>query len=510
MMDDLRHASVDAVPALMSFFDADHICRFANEHHRHWYGRAPGDLIGAPMHDVVGAQAYLDRRPYLDRVARGETVAFESTVPHRDGSRRHASIRYVPQMGAQGFEGFFVLVVDLAPQLHRYHRIFEATTVAFWEIDLSDMHAGFAAAVGTQDPIAWLLDHPEFSRDSLDHCAVLDLNSRAEQMFGVTREQALATPFGHWCPPACEQHMLDNLIAYLSGKDGFEGETLMRRADGSLFPVHISTAFPRQAVTRPAGTFAIMDISERVAREEALAQAHAELAHAARIATLGELTASIAHEVNQPLAAIVTNGNAALRWLRRPAPDLGEASEAIERMVDEGNRAAQIIARTRQLATKSASERATIACGPMVAEAVAIVERQISGLGARLRIDLAEDLPPLHADRIQVQQVLINLLVNAAQAMAEHGSPVRVIDVRAHAQDGNLAIEVADTGPGFDADQAQQLFNAFYTTKATGMGIGLSVSKTIVEAHGGAISASNRAEGGASFLIRLPAATPPA
>jgi C4-dicarboxylate-specific signal transduction histidine kinase len=234
-----------------------------------------------------------------------------------------------------------------------------------------------------------------------------------------------------------------------------------------------------------------MDISERVTREEALAQAHAELAHAARVATLGELTASIAHEVNQPLAAIVTNGNAAQRWLRRPIPDLGEAGEAIERMIAEGTRAAQIIARTRQLATKSASERATIACGPMVAEAVAIVERQISGLGARLRIDLAEGLPPLHADRVQLQQVIINLLVNAAQAMAGHGSPLRIIDIRAMHEDGQRRHRRFRYRPRLCDEQAGQIFNAFYTTKAAGMGIGLSVSKTIIEAHDGTISADS-------------------
>lgn len=506
MMDDLSRASLDAVPALMSFFDADHICRFANAHHRPWYGRAPEDLIGAHMRDFVGEDAYLARRPWLDRVAGGETVSFENTVPHADGTRHQASIRYVPRMGPTGFEGFFVLVVDLMPQLHRYHRIFEATVVAFWEIDLSDMHAGFAAAVGGDDPIAWLLAHPDFSRISLDRCPVLDLNSRAEQMFGVTRAEALATPFGHWCPPESEQVLLDNLVAYLSGKDGFEGETMMRRADGTLFPVHISTAFPRQALPRPAGTFAVMDISERVAREQALAQAHAELAHAARVATLGELTASIAHEVNQPLAAIVTNGNAALRWLRRATPDLGEAGEAIERMIGEGTRAAQIITRTRQLASKGSAQRATIACAPMVAEAVAIVERQISGLGARLRIDLAEGLPPIHADRIQLQQVIINLLVNAAQAMAEHGIVMRIIDVRAMQEEDRIIIEVADTGPGFGEEQARQIFNAFYTTKPDGMGIGLSVSRTIIEAHGGTITAFAAPGHGATFRIALPPA----
>lgn len=507
MMEDLRRDSVDAVPALMSFFDAGHICRFANEHHRQWYGSAPDDLIGAHMRDFLGHDAYLARRPWLNRVADGETVSFETTVPHHDGTLRQASIRYVPRIRAGGFEGFFVLVVDMAPQLHRYHRIFEATVVAFWEIDLSDMHARLTTQLMQNggDPIAWLLANPEFSRLSLDRCPVLDLNTRAQQMFGVSRQQALTQPFGHWCPPECEPHMLSNLIAYLSGKDGFEGETQMRRADGSLFPVHISTAFPHQSVTRPAGTFAIMDISGRIAREQALAQAHAELAHAARVATLGELTAAIAHEVNQPLAAILTNGNAALRWLRRDMPDLGEAGEAIERMIGEGTRAAQIITRTRQLASKGSADRARLASGPVVAEAVAIVERQISAAGARLCLDLAENLPPIHADRIQVQQVVINLLVNAAQAMADAEAPVRIIDVRASYEGGQIVIEISDTAPGFDDEQAGQLFNAFYTTKANGMGIGLSISKTIIEAHGGTMTADSQPDG-ARFRINLPPA----
>jgi C4-dicarboxylate-specific signal transduction histidine kinase len=139
----------------------------------------------------------------------------------------------------------------------------------------------------------------------------------------------------------------------------------------------------------------------------------------------------------------------------------------------------------------------------MVAEAVAIVERQISGLGARLRIDLAEGLPPIHVDRIQLQQVIINLLVNAAQAMAGHGSALRIIDVRAWHEDGRVVIEVSDTGPGFSDEQASQLFNAFYTTKATGMGIGLSVSRTIIEAHEGTITADSLPGGGARFRISL-------
>jgi PAS domain-containing protein/anti-sigma regulatory factor (Ser/Thr protein kinase) len=480
----LRHASVDAVPALMSFFDADHICRFANDHHRHWYGRAPEALIGTHMRDFVGEQAYLDRRAYLDLVKSGETVAFESTVPHRDGSRHQASIRYVPRMGPQGFEGFFVLVVDLAPQLHRYHRIFEATVVAFWEIDLAEMHAAFAEAVGAQDPIAWLRAHPEFSRNALDSCKVLDLNSRAEHMFGITREKALATPFGHWCPPACEQHMLDNLIAYLSGKDGFEGETLMRRADGSLFPftsAQPSLASPcpvRQALS-PSWTSASASRARkrwrRPMRSWPMPRASPLWANSP---PPSRMRSTSRWPPSSPTAMPRSAGFA--------APSRIWGGRRGHRTHDRGRDARRPDHQPHPaVGDKSASERATIACGPMVAEAVAIVERQISGLGARLRIDLAEGLPPIHVDRIQLQQVIINLLVNAAQAMAGHGSALRIIDVRAWHEDGRVVIEVSDTGPGFSDEQASQLFNAFYTTKATGMGIGLSVSRTIIEAHEG-------------------------
>jgi len=492
---------------LISFFDAAHICRFANDHHRSWYGRTPQELIGTHMRDFLGVEAYEARRPHLDRIAAGETVAFETTVPHKDGTPREAAIRYVPQMGPAGFEGFFTLVIDIAPQLHRFNRIFEATVVAFWEIDLGGMHDWLNQIAATgMDPVTAVRNNPQISRISLDRCPVINLNSRAEEMFGVSREEALATPFGRWCPPASEQTLLDNLIAYLSGAPGFEGETVMRRSDGSLFPVHLSAAFPKEAIHRPAGTFAIMDITDRISREQALATAHAELAHAARIATLGELTASIAHEVNQPLAAVVTNGNAALRWLRRSTPDLGEAAEAIERMIAEGTRAAQIITRTRQMAQKATGDRALLSCNSMISEAVAIVDRQIAGLGAEIRLSLADDLPLLHADRVQLQQVVINLLVNAAQAMDEHGSTTRDIGVSTLRQDDAVLIEVTDTGPGFTAEQAAQLFNAFYTTKDNGMGIGLSVSKTIVEAHGGTICVAPSQRGGAHFHVRLPVA----
>jgi len=502
---DHQRLSPDIVPALISFFDADHVCRYANEHHTMWYGRSPQELTGLHMREFLGEEAYATRAPYLRRVTAGERIAFEAPVPHLDGSWRHAAIRYVPQFAGKRFEGFYILVVDIAPQLHRYHRIFDATTVAFWEVDLTDLHVRVAElSEAGIDVVEFVRDRPEISREALDRCPVIDLNSRAEEMFGVRREDALAAPFGRWCPPESLPTLQTNLIAYLSGETGFEGETMMRKADGSLFPVQISAAFPKQSISRPAGTFAIMDISERVAREQALARANADLAHAARVATLGELTASIAHEVNQPLAAVVANGNAALRWLRRASPDLAEASYAVERIISEGARASEIIARTRRMAIKDIGERSPLSIDDTVQEAIAIIRRQLLDLGAELQLDLASDLPALVADRVQLQQVIINLAVNAAQAMSEHASDMRLIHIRSFAADERVVLEITDTGPGFSAEIAGQLFNAFYTTKSTGMGIGLSVSKTIIEAHGGTITARPRQSGGACFRIELP------
>lgn len=504
---DYASLSLDLMPALVSFFDTGHVCRFANAHHREWYGREPAALIGLTMREMLGEAAYETRREHLAMVASGQTVSFEASVPHRDGTAREAAIRYVPKTGPGGLvEGFFVLVVDIAPQSHRYHRVFDATAVAFWEIDLSGVHAWLASlsAQGIDDPVAYIRSHPDFVRTSLDRCQVFNLNGRAEEMFGVSHGEALARPFGRWCPPQSEQFLEDNLIAYLTGARGFEGETVMTRADGTCFPVHISTAFPRQVVASPAGTFAIMDISERIAREKALAQANADLVHAARIAALGELTASIAHEVNQPLAAVSTNGNAALRWLRRAEPDLEEAVCAITRMISESTRASQIIARTRKMATKGSGERTVFSPNEIVEESIAITRWQLANLGAELSVTLAADLPDITADRVQLQQVIINLLVNAAQAMAPQEEGTRSIMVRTELEGEHIAIAVSDTGPGLPVEGRVQLFNAFYTTKAEGMGMGLSVAKTIVEAHGGHIQASNLPNGGARFAFTIP------
>lgn len=243
-------------------------------------------------------------------------------------------------------------------------------------------------------------------------------------------------------------------------------------------------------------------------REEALQQAQAQLAHVTRVTMLGELAASIAHEVNQPLAAIATNGAATLRWLNRPRPDLAEARAAIDNIINDTGRASEVIKRVRALARKSDPQYLGVDLNEVVNESVALVQREISRNGVQLHTTLADTPLPVQADRIQLQQVIINLLVNAMQAMTAHRSSTRIVSLRtAMAANDEVLLEVSDTGPGIDAVHVGRLFEAFYTTKAEGMGMGLSICRSIIESHGGRIWLDAGRSPGATLCFALPMQT---
>ncbi|ULJ75785.1 ATP-binding protein [Rhizobium gallicum] len=503
---DFPSMTADAVPILISFFDTDHICRFANEHHCRWYGRTPQELTGLHMREFLGEQAYIERLSHLERVAAGHEVLFEAPVPFLDGSWHDAEIRYIPQIGKNGFEGFHILVVDIERQKHRFRSVFDGTALGFFEIDLLNLHSLLAELKASG--VANLAEHAasdlRFTRQVLDVTRVVDLNEKAMEMFGVSRAGAIGRPLGDWCPDVGLTTWNNNLVAYLSGEASYEGETVMLREDGTPVDVLLNCAFPKRMEGQVIVVVGLVDITRRLENERALIKAQQELAHAARIATLGELTASIAHEVNQPLGAVVANGHAALRWLNRPVANVDEAQLAIRRMIEEATRASEIIAHIRKMAKNSKSERTIFEINSVIGEAVEITGAQLRSNGANLVLSLVSDPAQVSADRIQIQQVIINLLVNAAQAMSEIGARERSIFVKSVRLEDAVEIAVSDTGPGFGNENAEQLFNAFFTTKETGMGMGLSISKTIVEAHGGKISASPRDGGGAVFTFTLP------
>ncbi|QWW72585.1 ATP-binding protein [Rhizobium sp. WYJ-E13] len=493
------------VPIFISFFDKFHICRFANEHLCRSYGRSQKELVGLHMRDLLGAEVYAARGPHLAEAESGKEVLFEAHVPYPDGRSHDAEIRYIPQMSVDGFEGLHILVVDIERQKHRFRSVFDGTALGFFEIDLLSLHATLRElrATGVSNLAEFVRDNLPFIRQVLDVTRVVDLNSKAMEMFGVKRDAAVGRALGDWCPDAGLAVWNEVLVAYLSELASYEGETVMTREDGTTIDVLVNCAFPKRLEGQVIVVVGVVDISRRLENERALVKVSQDLVHAGRIATLGELTASIAHEVNQPLGAIAANGHAALRWLNRPVADIEQSSLAIRRMIDEATRASDIITRVRKMAKNNTSERSSCSVESVIKEALDIAGRQLHAHGASIVLSLSFDQPSVFADRIQLQQVLINLLINAAQAMSDAHVTKRTIYLTSHRKQSVVEIEVADTGPGL-GDDADRIFNAFYTTKPAGMGLGLSICKTIVEAHDGTIIAGSHKAGGAAFTFTLP------
>src|SRR5712671_153579 len=248
----------------------------------------------------------------------------------------------------------------------------------------------------------------------------------------------------------------------------------------------------------------VMDVTDRRQAEEALRQAQEDLARVNRINMMGELTASLAHEVNQPIAAAVTNANTTLRWLTRDHPDLEEARASVLRIVKDGTRAAEIIKRMRLLFKKGPQQRESVDINDVVREMIVLLRGEATRYSITFRTELAPELPRFMADRVQLQQVLMNLMLNGIEAMKDVDGNRALTIKSQQAEDDHVLISVSDTGAGLPAQFADQIFNAFFTTKDQGTGMGLSISRSIVEAHGGRLWADNNSPRGASFYVNLP------
>jgi len=248
----------------------------------------------------------------------------------------------------------------------------------------------------------------------------------------------------------------------------------------------------------------IASLSEQKRAEEALRQAQADLARVNRVNTVAELTASLAHEVNQPLSAAVINAHACLRWLASDSPNLEEARAAAMRMVKDGTRAAEIIGRIRLLFNRGTSERELLDVNEVIREIIILLRGELARYSISVWPELATDLPEVMGDRVQLQQVMMNLINNSIDAMKDvHGS--RELAIKSQpAENEQLMVSVSDNGVGLPAQQADQIFSAFFTTKFHGTGMGLSISRSIVESHSGRLWAADNSPRGASFHITLP------
>jgi PAS domain S-box-containing protein len=307
-------------------------------------------------------------------------------------------------------------------------------------------------------------------------------------------------------------HSQDRFAEAARRREVFELVFRIVASDGQVKHVH-SIGRP---VLDPSGQVSgyvgmLMDVTGRKLAEDRLQQAQAELAHVNRIALLGELVASIAHEVSQPIGAGVTNCDAALRWLQREEPDLVEVENAIRRAVQNGRRAGEVVARLRALVRNSPPELRPLDLNEVVHQALPVIQQELSRREVTLELGLTPGELPIAGDMIQLQQVMINLVVNGAQAMEQVRDRRRVVTLTTRAGErDDIRLVVRDTGPGIDEHTRDRLFHSFFTTKPNGMGIGLSICRSIVETHGGTIAARSADGGGAIFEVRLPLRRDPA
>ena len=331
----------------------------------------------------------------------------------------------------------------------------------------------------------------------------IDINDRACVDLDYTREELLSMKVYDIDPNVDESRhakVLDDLRA--SGSVIIE--SLHRRKDGTTFPVEVS--IKQVTLDRTYMIAVARDITERKRTEQALQESRAALTRVARIATMGELTASIAHEINQPLAAVVTNASASLHWLATQPPDLAEARQAMAGAMQEANRASSVVGRIRTLLNKASPEMRPLDVNELIREVLDLTHNQLLTSGVAVHTELASDIPTVFGDRVQVQQVMLNLIMNAIDAMTAISGRPRTLLIKSAKDAEGVLVQVEDSGQGIDPEQLPRIFDSFYTTKPQGIGMGLSISRSIIEAHDGRLWASPGTARGAVFQFILPIA----
>ena len=390
----------------------------------------------------------------------------------------------------------------------RYRKLIDYMPVALWQVDASHMGKIYARlrADGVIDFERYLEEHPELVELAADTVNVTDVNRRAIELVGGAGVQDLIRPVGYLfaADPAALRRVM---IGRFTGRKNYSELMKLRTLDNRALDVRFSVTYPEPRLELDATIFSLEDVTDQLRMETQLRQLQADFSHAARVSMLGELASSIAHEVNQPLAAIVTNAETSLRWLGRDKPDIEKVGQLTARIAASARRADEIVQRVRGMAVKQTPTPVELAFNEIVQESLLFVRHEIETRSVRVTSAYARGLPSVIGDRIQLQQVIVNMLINAIQAVEGCDETLREIAISTGTdKKGDLLFTLRDRGPGIALDHIERIFDGFFTTKTHGMGIGLAICQSIVAAHGGELSASNRPEGGAEFRLILPRA----
>jgi PAS domain S-box-containing protein len=345
---------------------------------------------------------------------------------------------------------------------------------------------------------------PTFAWTALPDGSVDFVNRHWQEYTGVSADKIAGSGWQDAVHVQDIERHIEKWHASLATGGLFENEVRFRRAGDAEYRWFLTRAVPlRDENGRIVKWYGIStDIEGRKRAEQEREQLRSDLAHVSRVSTMGELVASISHELKQPITAAIVRANTVLQWLRRDPPNVRKADQTASEIIEDGTRASEIIDRLRSLYRKSPPKREVIVVNAVVAEMVGILRAEATGHAVSIRVDLADNLPNVIADRVQIQQVLMNLMLNGIEAMQDTGG-VLLLKSRLRGE-GEIQISLSDTGPGLLLGNADQIFDAFFTTKPQGSGMGLAISKSIVESHGGRIWANGNGSRGTTFHFTLP------
>jgi PAS domain S-box-containing protein len=490
--------TVDTVPALIARYRPDGFMDFRNKNWRDYTGLSQDNVEGRRWGSALHPDdEEMVERAWLEHIATGEPFELEQRLRRADGEYRWHRVRRVPLRGETGeVIKWYAIALDIDDNKQTGDALRKS------EAELAKARHELQLIIDTI-PVLVLRHRADGIIDFVNEVG------RAYSGLTTTRWTSRTSRITH--PEDIPRLEAAWDVALRTGEP-FESEVRLRRADGEyrwFATRRVPLRKDGEVVAWYAATYDIEDRkraeSELIESERRLRETQLELAHASRVVTMGQFTASIAHEVNQPLSALLTNADTALRWLGHQPPNLERASPLIERIIDDGKRAIDIVGRIRDLSRKAPTRKESLDVNETTLEIVKLARGVMLDNGILVKMQLSEGLPPVQGDKVQLQQVILNLIMNAVEAMSEVSEGSRELQINSgEGEPGNVLVAVRDSGPGLPPANTARIFEAFYTTKSTGLGIGLSICRSIVESHGGQLSAMPNQPRGAVFSMMLP------